>query len=633
VDAKKGEDFWGVTMTQPKRERVFIPIESELGERLEWFVRLRWLAGAGILAGTGLVDILTDQFDLTLGPLYLIGATVIAYNLIFYLIRTNSESPVDSLNRSIFLQIVLDWMVLIGVVHYSGGVLSPAAPAFVFHIIICAILLSRKACFLMSGFAAALLGALVLVEEMGIWEPVFKFQTIMKPSQVEISGFYVWIVLVVVFLVTAFLVTSITARLRAEEEALFNSERALEKANDEMEKLYELGQIVHSTLDFKETLGLIAENAAKLLNMKACFIRLFDESGKKLFIGGSYGLSQDYINKGPVEVEKSKIDSETLAGGVVQVLEVAEDPRFQYREEAKREGLRSVLCVPVSARSRVMGVIRVYSDRPHHFSESEQRLLLNLANLGATAIENARSYSDLQSLIEQRVWFARMTHHQLRTPLAAVRAILDALPYAGRLNEKQEELVVRGRTRVQDSFDIIRDLLDLAAAQRSVQDQKPEIVIFQNAVEKAIESAHEHAKLRGIQFSIEFPKKQILVKSNAADLDRIFSNLLENGIKYTPAGGEVRFRLSPEDHKLVARIQDTGIGIAKEEQERVFEGFYRTQEAKATGEIGTGLGLSIVKRLVERWNWKLEMESEPGQGTIIRVIIPDFEEAEEAHEI
>lgn len=277
-----------------------------------------------------------------------------------------------------------------------------------------------------------------------------------------------------------------------------------------------------------------------------------------------------------------------------------------------------------------MGVIRVYSDRPHHFSESEQRLLLNLANLGATAIENARSYSDLQSLIEQRVWFARMTHHQLRTPLAAVRAILDALPYAGKLNEKQEELVVRGRTRVQDSFDIIRDLLDLAAAQRSVQDQEPESVIFQNAVEKAIESANEHAKSRGVQFNVEFPKKQILVKSNAADLDRIFSNLLENSIKYTPAGGEVRFHLSPENQNLVAQIQDTGIGIAEEEQEKVFEGFYRTQEAKATGEIGTGLGLSIVKRLVERWNWKLEMESRPGQGTIFRIIIPDYEEAEAA---
>jgi signal transduction histidine kinase len=391
-----------------------------------------------------------------------------------------------------------------------------------------------------------------------------------------------------------------------------------------MEALYQLGQSVHATLDFKETLELIAENGARLMGMKACFIRLFDDSGKKLYIGGSYGLSEDYINKGPVEIDKSLIDKETLAGVVVQVLEVAEDPRFQYREEAKKEGLRSVLCVPVSAGSRVLGVIRVYTDHPHHFSEREQQLLLNLANLGATAIENARSYSDLKALNEQRVWFARMTHHQLRTPLAAIRAILDALPYAGSLNAKQQDFIDRGRRRLQDSFDMIRDLLDMAAAQRPGEELEPEMVDLSEALTRAIESARERARAKGVTFNLNVLDQSVSVSGNSADINRIFSNLLDNAVKYTSEGGKVDFNLTLDGEILRADVRDTGIGIPESEQERIFEGFYRTQEAKASGEIGTGLGLSIVKRLVERWGWGLFLESQPGEGTVFSVTFPNF---------
>jgi len=609
-------------MAQTPGERVFIPIESELQERLEWFIRLRWMAGAGILAGAWVLDTFILPLQINSLPLYLVGVAVLAYNLIFHCLRSQSKQRLRLLKQSLSAQIALDWIALISLVHYTGGIWSPVAMAFIFHIIIGAILLSRQACYLLAAFAALLLGIVVLFEETAVWPPVLLLELRLNPTQVEVSGFFLWAALAVILIVTAFLATSITTRLREKEMALSQSEQALIRAYDEMAKLYQLGQIVNSTLDFKETLGLIAENAAKLMNMKACFIRLFDDTGKKLYIGGSYGLSDDYINKGPVEVEKSLIDKETLAGGVVQVLDVAEDLRFQYREEARREGLHSVLCVPVSLGTRVLGVIRVYSDHPHHFQESEQQLLLNLANLGATAIANARSYSDLQSLNEQRVWFARMTHHQLRTPLAAIRAILDALPYAGELNEKQRELIERCSRRVQDAFDTIRDLLDLAAAQRPLEERPPEAVDFKKSLKDAVESARERAGEKGVIFEVKMPDSPIEVPVPAADINRIFSNLLDNAVKYTPSGGKVTFSVLREKENIFARILDTGIGIPEEEQEKIFEGFYRTQKAKATGEIGTGLGLSIVKKLTERWQLGLELESSPGSGTTFTVTIP-----------
>jgi signal transduction histidine kinase len=381
---------------------------------------------------------------------------------------------------------------------------------------------------------------------------------------------------------------------------------------------------MNSTLDFKEVLALIAENAAKLLAMKACFIRLFDKTGKKLYIGGAFGLSQAYINKGPVELEKSLIDTETLAGGAVQALDVTMDPRFQYREEARREGLVSVLCVPVSAKNKVLGVIRVYSAKPHEFTEQEQNLLKNLANLGAVAIENAQSYADLQALNEEKIWFARMTHHQLRAPLAAISGTLDALPFAGPLNTKQEDLISRARRRVQDAFETIRDLLDLAAAQRPLKQREGETVLLAQALERAIETARERARNKGVVLQIEIPSGT-QVFGQPADMARIFSNLLDNGVKYTPTGGEVMLQVERRNGEVHAEVRDTGIGIGDEDRERIFEGFYRTQEAKSSGEMGTGLGLSIVKQLVDRWGGRLKVESQPGKGTTFTIVLPAVE--------
>lgn len=602
-----------------------IPIERELQERLTWFIRLRWLAAAGIL----LVAWLATTFvatELSPAPLYLVGLSVFAYNFAFSYYSPKTVGNLPRLRRLIFLQIGLDWLALVVLVHYSGGILSPVTLVFIFHLIIGAILLSRRACYLLAICASLLLGLLTAVEEFSLLSPPVVPSLYAPPDSGVFSRFFAWIALTGLFLVTTYLATSITTRLREKEEALSSSERSRGQAYREMEALYRLGQVVNSTLDFKEVLGLIAKHATRLLRMKACFIRLFDDSGKKLYIGGAYGLSQAYIDKGPVEVEKSLIDSETLAGGVVQAIDVTVDPRFQYRDEARKEGLVSVLCVPVSAKERILGVIRVYSAKRHTFTEQEQNLLKNLANLGAVAIENARSYANLKELNEEKISFARMTHHQLRAPLAAISGALDALPFAGSLSVKQEDLVGRARRRVQDAFETIRDLLDLAAAQRTLGENAGEVVRLSHALERAIETARERARGKEVVLDIQIPA-ETRVYALPADMDRIFSNLLDNSVKYTPSGGRVRLSVELRDGEVHAEVSDTGIGIGKEDQEKIFEGFYRTQEAKASGEMGTGLGLSIVRKLVDRWGGRLKLESAPGKGTLFTVIFPVAERA------
>jgi GAF domain-containing protein len=110
-----------------------------------------------------------------------------------------------------------------------------------------------------------------------------------------------------------------------------------------------------------------------------------------------YGLSSDYLAKGPVEVDRSAIDSEALGGTPVFIPDVRTDTRFQYREAAKQEGIVSVLCVPLEVRGDAIGVMRVYTDTPTRFNEDDVQFLSVLASLSALAIENARLYESIKS--------------------------------------------------------------------------------------------------------------------------------------------------------------------------------------------------------------------------------------------
>ena len=597
---------------------ILLPLDKELQERLHWFTRLRWVAGVAILIGVGLGPPLLG-IRLPFLPLSLVALAVLSYNLALFLSRHWIAATPARTRQAVYLQIGLDWAALTLTVYLTGGIVSPVSLIYGFHLIIGAILLSRRTCYLLTWWASLLLGALALLPvPTGYLTSDSVLWCLATDSSIAL---HLWVGLTLFFLVTTYLATSITSQLREKEDALTRSGQALDRSYQEMESLYNIGQLVNSTLDLDEVLQLIAENTTRLFGAKACFLRLFDRSGKKLSIGASYGLSPAYINKGPVETEKSTVDSEVLKGMTIQVLEVSEDSRFQYREEARAEGLRSMLSCPIRVKNRTLGVIRVYTGEPHVFSEQEQRLLLNLANLGALALQNAHTFGELQALDKEREWFARTTHHQLRSPLAAAQGAIEALSFAGPLNEAQEDLLSRARRRIQDSFDTIRDLLDSATAQRFQETDSLEPVHLVASLRRALDTAREQARSKGLSFEEQLDGGDCLLQADAGDLEKIFSNLLANAVNYT-FSGKVVFGLRLAGDWIEVWVEDTGIGIDAEEKGRIFDGFYRTAAAKATGVVGTGLGLSIVAHLVKRLGGTITVDSEPGKGSRFLVRLP-----------
>ena len=161
--------------------------------------------------------------------------------------------------------------------------------------------------------------------------------------------------------------------------------------------LYSVALAFSSSLELKEVLQNVVTNVTETMEVKACSLRLYDSRTGQLRLSAAHGLSESYLSKGPVDIQHSLIDSEAMDGETVIIHDVSTDKRFQYAEAARREGIVSILCVPLEVHGQSIGVMRVYTDEPCTFHEDDIQFLTVLARLAALAIENANLYESLKS--------------------------------------------------------------------------------------------------------------------------------------------------------------------------------------------------------------------------------------------
>jgi signal transduction protein with GAF and PtsI domain len=164
--------------------------------------------------------------------------------------------------------------------------------------------------------------------------------------------------------------------------------------------LYQITLRIASSLDLDNVLAYVAEETANAVGAQASAVRLLDRGGQRLEMRAVYGLSESYLNKGPVELAHSSVDREILRGNATQLENVSSDSAFQYPAEAAREGIVSVASVPLIAHGSPIGVLRVYSKERRKYADAEMRFLTAVADLAALCIENARLYQVMQQNYE-----------------------------------------------------------------------------------------------------------------------------------------------------------------------------------------------------------------------------------------
>lgn len=188
------------------------------------------------------------------------------------------------------------------------------------------------------------------------------------------------------------------------EELLAVVKKAIEKEvssrkkREIEERFKEITTAIQSTLNLREVLNLIVTSVAKLLKLKGCTISLLDRKKEYFRVCASYGLSEEYLKKGPIAADKTL--SKVLSGKPDSVLDVATSPQAQYLWEAKKEGIASIFSLPLKLEDEVIGMLRIYTADPREFSQDEIDFFKGFVEQVSTALENARTYEDVREKYE-----------------------------------------------------------------------------------------------------------------------------------------------------------------------------------------------------------------------------------------
>ena len=606
------------------KEQLFF--RKEMMERVSWMIRLRWMAVAAGFGGCVIGYI--AAWPLPFVPIIVIFAFIALYNLSFFFIghRLPSIKPQAVRAFTIFAhaQIALDLLALYAILYFTGGVQSPFLVFVLFHIILAGILLSPLSCFIYSFLVLLAAAGLILIQKYAILPPrsiLFESYLLFHTLQLRdivVSG----LVLAAMVLITAFLITSIKLSLRAKGRELLRVSKELDSGNAKLKALYQMVKEMGLCQELQAMMDSATRNAATIMGVKACSIKLLDEQRQRLRFSSTYGLSEDYVSRGSIDLAKSPINRSIIEGSYYAIGKIDQKDYFQYPEDIRKEGIASMLCLPLRVEKMVLGVLCVYSDVTHDFDDEDIDFFLLMADLTALAIEKLRSELN-------KTWFLEKAAHQLRSPLNAIDTMLKTLRqgFLGPTQTEQAKLIARCEQRIENLSQVIADLLDLGVKRTDLSKVTMHPVNIADVLKPLVHLYQSQVSAKNLDFSCHIEEGLPNILAQQKLMDDLLSNLISNAIKYTPAGGKVSIRVTRESSdRVLCEVADTGIGIPAEDIPRLFTEFFRSTNAKESTEEGTGLGLVIVKEILDRLRGTIAVKSKLGEGTCFSCFLPVIDE-------
>jgi len=316
----------------------------------------------------------------------------------------------------------------------------------------------------------------------------------------------------------------------------------------------------------------------------------------------------------------------------LNVADAQTDPRLPdvQHATARARGYRSHVAVPLLRHDEALGAIAVTRHAPGGFTDDEIALLQIFADQAVIAIENARLLSELQRRTQElevasqhKSEFLANMSHELRTPLNAIIGFSEVLGERmfGELNKKQEEYLKDIYASGQHLLSLINDILDLSKIEAGRMELELADFHLPTALDSALTLVRERAGRRGIALHLSVDERLGQIRADERKVRQVVLNLLSNAIKFTPEGGRIEVLAAPRDGSVEVSVTDTGVGIAPEDQEAVFEEFRQVGTADKKVE-GTGLGLALSRKFIELHGGKIWVKSQVGQGSRFTFTVP-----------
>jgi signal transduction histidine kinase len=390
---------------------------------------------------------------------------------------------------------------------------------------------------------------------------------------------------------------------------------ARQRAQTLAELISSLNQVIEPNKLFQQ----ITEATCQLLQLPAAALYLLEDDHSRFKLLAQVGLKQGHAKADFLPIEGSVAGQVLQVDKPVSVSNTSSLPKIYFLTLPDGTIPRALLVVPIKEQGqRLNGVLEVYSAEPRTFSMEEVMLLEAFAGQAALTLERARLY-------QQKEDFLSMTAHDLRAPLTAIKmsaGLLEAnLPT--NIAAPLVQLVANISRNSERLNTMLEDLLDLTRLEQGQLPLNLTDLELDDIVTATVQTVTPLFESKQQKLTLIRPASQVWVKLDRRRFEQILVNLLTNANKYTPSSGSVRITFDLETQAVVLRIEDTGPGIPAEEQEFIFDRYYRRAMHEQNKEtVGSGLGLPIARLLTELHNGKLWVESQPNMGSTFCLKLP-----------
>jgi signal transduction histidine kinase len=528
------------------------------------------------------------------------------------------------------VMVVVDIAVVTAGVVFSGGALSAVSVFYVWPIVLASVFLPAwvpYAAAVVSGGAYA-----------GVWA-LQRAGSLDDTTVIAADASQSWMLLVVCLHAAAFLLVALlagrlattlvrsTAQLGATKADVEDQLRASTLANERLRVMNESSRVFMRHQHVDDLAPDILSHIAGAAGLKAGVALVHnpntDDFEEKAALGeAEVGLVRRFKDLGLVELSRGgiRICSDAPDQQVARMLKLAE-----------KDGFHGFVVAPLGDKDDLLGAVCLPFRRDQYVPESLLPTLSALCDQAALALRNiqyneelARKNDELTHLDELKSDFMATMSHELRTPLTSIIGYSDMMlaGMTGELNEKQtnfaESILQSGETLL----GLINDILDLTKIEAGKLELNYETVDLRAALLGVLPVVKPRAQDKRIRISTFLPTDLPLVWADPGKLNQILLNLLTNGVKYTHENGSVSVEARPQGELVEIWVTDTGIGISREDQERVFQRFTQVDSSATRTQGGTGLGLAITRELVELHGGTLRVQSKLGKGSSFIFTMP-----------
>jgi signal transduction histidine kinase len=424
---------------------------------------------------------------------------------------------------------------------------------------------------------------------------------------------------------------------------LQTSNRELTTALDTQTATSDILRVIsQSQTDIQPVFEAIVGSAARLLGAHRCTVTRLVGGQMVLAAFLRTDSADDAVQSArfPMSLDSAEDHAQVArARAPLNVTDAHTDPRLPEAQQASARvrDYRSLAVVPMLRHDEVVGTLGVARRDPGGFTDDEIALLQTFSDQAVIAIENARLLSELQAsnrelevkshqvetASQHKSEFLANMSHELRTPLNAIIGFSEVLVdrMFGELNDKQEEYLKDIYASGQHLLSLINDILDLSKIEAGRMELEVSDFDLPGAIDNALILVRERASRRGITLGHDVDERLGQIRGDERKVKQVLLNLLSNALKFTPEGGRIDVSARVQDGVAEVSVADTGVGIAPEDQEAVFEEFRQVGTADKKVE-GTGLGLALSRKFIELHGGRIWVESELGKGSTFIFTLP-----------